>query len=87
LQNDTFYYPKNTKLHDFLIKETGGIDGVRDFGTLDSALQNPFLTFDLNDLYPSIEEKAARLCYSLISNHTFIDGNKRIGMLVMLTFF
>lgn len=73
-------------LHQLLIQETGGGSGVRDLGLLDSALENAFATFDGNDLYPSKEEKAASLGFSLISNHAFVDGNKRIGMYVMLTF-
>ena len=63
-----------------------GIDGVRDEGLLDSALQLPFQTFDGQALYPSIQQKAARLCSSLVKNHPFIDGNKRIGVHAMLVF-
>lgn len=73
-------------LHQMLIQETGGLDGIRDEGLLDSALNAPFQTFDGEDLYASIAEKAARLCYSLIRNHPFADGNKRIGILAMLVF-
>ncbi len=73
-------------LHQLITQETGGSEGIRDFGLLDSALENVHATFDGKELYPSKEEKAARLGYSLISNHAFIDGNKRIGMYVMLTF-
>lgn len=65
---------------------TGGSDGVRDIVLLDSAIESAYATFDGNDLYPSKEEKAAKIGYSLISNHAFVDGNKRIGMYVMLTF-
>ena len=65
---------------------TGGSIGVRDEGLLDSALESAFATYDGIDLHPSKEEKGARLGYTLISNHAFIDGNKRIGMYVMLTF-
>lgn len=73
-------------LHRLLAKETGGSVGIRDEILLDSALASIFQTFDGKELYPTIEEKGARLGFNLISNHAFIDGNKRIGMLVMLTF-
>ena len=73
-------------LHQLISEETGGSIGVRDEGLLESALEGAFATFDGNDLYPSKEEKGARLGYTLISNHAFVDGNKRIGMYVMLTF-
>ena len=73
-------------LHRDLIVETGGTTGVRDEGLLDSALQLPFQTFDGQALYPSIQQKAARLCSSLVKNHPFIDGNKRIGVHAMLLF-
>jgi len=73
-------------LHQLIAQETGGEIGVRDEGLLDSALASAFATFDGQDLYPSKEEKGARIGCSLISNHAFIDGNKRIGMHIMLTF-
>ncbi|MBO4534304.1 MAG: type II toxin-antitoxin system death-on-curing family toxin [Clostridia bacterium] len=73
-------------LHQLITQETGGSAGVRDFDLLESALESAFATFDGNDLYPGKEEKAAKIGYSLISNHAFVDGNKRIGMYVMLTF-
>ncbi len=73
-------------LHQLIAEETGGSIGVRDEGFLQSALESAFATFDGKDLYPSKEEKAARIAYSLVSNHALIDGNKRIGMHVMLTF-
>lgn len=73
-------------LHDMLIRETGGRKGVRDLGLLDSALNSPFQTFGGIELYLTIEEKAAKLCHGLICNHSFIDGNKRIGILCFLTF-
>ena len=73
-------------LHTALIAQTGGIDGVRDEGLLDSAINAPFQTFAEQDLYPTVLEKAARLGFGLISNHPFLDGNKRIGAHVMLTF-
>ena len=73
-------------IHSSLIKASGGTDGVRDDGLLESALESPFQTFDGHDLYPSIIQKAARIGYSLVSNHPFIDGNKRIGLHIMLVF-
>lgn len=81
-----FSQEKVLLLHQLITQETGGENGVRDFALLDSALQNAYATFDGVDLYPSKEEKAARLGFSLISDHAFVDGNKRIGMYVMLTF-
>lgn len=73
-------------LHSQLITYTGGSDGIRDEGLLDSALNAPFQSFDNKDVFPSIPQKAARLGYGLIKNHAFLDGNKRIGIHVMLVF-
>ncbi len=73
-------------LHRLITEETGGDPNVRDLQLLDSALESVFQTFDGKELYPSKEEKGARLGYALISNHAFVDGNKRIGMYVLLTF-
>ena len=73
-------------LQQLTIKADGGTAGVRDFNLLDSALNNCYQTFDGKELYPSKEEKAAILGYSLVSNHAFVDGNKRIGLLIMLSF-
>lgn len=73
-------------LHAQLIKETGGSDGIRDESLLESAILNPFQSFDGKDLYPSVLEKGARLGFGLIQNHAFIDGNKRIGAHAMLVF-
>ena len=73
-------------LHQYIAQETGGSVGVRDEGLLDSALESAFATFDGRELYPTKEEKAARLGFALVGNHAFLDGNKRIGMYVMLTF-
>jgi death-on-curing protein len=74
------------QMHSLLIKQTGGIDGLRDQGLLDSALNVPFQSFDGEDFYKTIQAKAARLGFSLIHNHPFIDGNKRIGILSMIVF-
>lgn len=73
-------------LHSKLINATGGSDGIRDDGLLDSARHAPFQAFGGEELYPSVSRKAARLCYGLIENHAFYDGNKRIGVYVMLVF-
>ena len=73
-------------LHQILIEQTGGEAGVRDMGLLESALASCEMTFDGRELFPSKEEKAARLAVGLVSNHAFVDGNKRIGVSVMLTF-
>lgn len=73
-------------LHKLVTEETGGDPNIRDRALLDSALESAFQTFGGRELYPTTEEKGARLGFSLIANHAFVDGNKRIGMLVMLTF-
>ena len=74
------------KLHKLLTDFTGGSNEIRDYSLLDSALNTAFQTFEGKELYPSLEEKGARLGFSLIRNHSFSDGNKRIGILAMLTF-
>ena len=73
-------------LHEMLAKQTGGSTGIRDTDLLESALESAYQTFGGVELYPSVEEKGAWLGYALISNHAFVDGNKRIGLLTMLTF-
>lgn len=73
-------------LHKLIAEETGGSVGIRDEALLESALENAFSGFGGQEFYPSKEEKGARLGYTLISNHAFVDGNKRIVMYVMLTF-
>ena len=73
-------------LHQHLVDETGGSPGLRDEGLLDSALNAPFQIFGDTSAYPSLQQKAARLCYGLVKNHPFIDGNKRIGAHAMLVF-
>lgn len=73
-------------LHSALVQQTGGSDGIRDEGMLDSAIHAPFQTFADQELYPSLLEKAARLGFGLICNHPFLDGNKRIGTHAMLVF-
>ena len=73
-------------LHKLLAEATGGGVGVRDEALLDSALEAAYAGFGEKEFYPTKEEKAARLGYALISNHAFVDGNKRIGVYVMLSF-
>lgn len=73
-------------LHQLLIEETGGEPNIRDMKLLDSSINQVYQTFDGAELYKTKEETAARLGFTLVSNHAFVDGNKRIGMLVMLTF-
>lgn len=73
-------------LQQLVIESSGGSAGVRDFGLLDSAIESAYQTFGGKELYPTKEEKGARLGYNLISNHAFVDGNKRVGLLVMLSF-
>ena len=73
-------------LHQIIAEATGGSVGVRDEGLLESALESAYASFGGQDFYPTKEEKGARLGYALISNHAFVDGNKRIGVYVMLSF-
>lgn len=73
-------------LHSMLVAQSGGMDGLRDEGLLESAINTPLQTFGGQELYPTVLEKAARLGYGLIHNHPFMDGNKRIGTHAMLVF-
>ena len=73
-------------LHQQLIAGFGGSEGLRDETLLDSSLAAPFHTFGGDDVFSTIEEKAARLGFGLIQNHPFADGNKRIGAHTMLVF-
>ena len=72
------------RMHTKLLQATGGPDGIRSEALLASALNSPFQTFDGVELYPSTIAKIARIAYSLVRNHPFVDGNKRIGAYVML---
>lgn len=74
------------ELHNMLIKQSGGGAGLRDLGGLESAVAQPEMTFGGQDLYPTVETKATAICFSLVMNHPFIDGNKRIGHAAMETF-
>lgn len=71
-------------LHKKLLAATGGLPGLRDRGLLESAVLSVDAGFEDVAQYPTVEEKAARLAFSLISNHPFADGNKRVGVLAML---
>lgn len=73
-------------LHNQLIEATGGSKGIRDEGMLESALMNPYQSFGGIELYPSIQAKAAQLCFGIVKDHPMIDGNKRLGTHVMLVF-
>lgn len=71
-------------LQEKLIQKTGGLSGVRDIGMLESAVYSSMQSFGEKDVYPTPAERAARLTFALIMNHSFLDGNKRIGVLAML---
>ena len=72
------------KIHGRLIEKTGGLDGLRDRGLLESAVFSISSGFGEIEVYPTVEEKAARIAFGIVNNHAFLDGNKRIGMLSML---
>ena len=73
-------------IYALVTESTGGSVGIREEGLLISALEAPYQTFDGIELFPTLVEKAVRLGYGLVANHPFVDGNKRVGILVMLTF-
>jgi death on curing protein len=73
------------ELHDKIIEVSGGGRGIRDMHALESAINQPRVTFNRTDLYPDIITKAAALCFFLVMNHPFVDGNKRIGHAAMET--
>ena len=73
-------------LHRRVIEQSGGAPGVRHLGGVESAVAQPQMTFGGDELYPTIETKATALCFSLVMNHPFVDGNKRIGHAAMETF-
>ena len=74
------------ELYDRVIRQSGGTFGVRDLKSVESALAQPRMTFGGKDLYPTVVEKASALGFSLIQNHPFVDGNKRLGHAAMETF-
>ena len=73
-------------LHSRLISQSGGLDGIRDAHLLDLSVNSPYHTFNGQPLYPTLQAMAAHLGFSLVKNHPFLDGNKRIGILVMMVF-
>lgn len=73
-------------LHQRLLTQSGGGEGLRDLGALESAVAQPRMTFGGQDLYPDLATKAAALGFSLIQNHPFLDGNKRVGHAALDTF-
>lgn len=73
-------------LHEAALQAHGGMPGLRDSGLLDSALAQPSMTFGGSDLYPTVFEKAAALATSLVLNHPFVDGNKRVGFAAMAVY-
>ena len=73
------------ELHRLVLEQSGGPDGLRDQNGLESAVAQPGMTFAGQDLYPTMVETAAALCFSLVMNHPFVDGNKRVGHLAMET--
>lgn len=74
------------RLHELIIEASGGPKGIRDFGALESSLAQPMLEVFETELYPTLIDKAAMLGFSIITNHPFLDGNKRIGHAAMETF-
>lgn len=72
------------RLHQKLLDATGGLSGTHDLGLLESAVYSANQVFGEEEAYPTVEQRAARLAYAITQNHPFVDGNKRIGMLVML---
>lgn len=78
--------PEILELHQRIVVQSGGADGMRELGGVEAALAQPQLTFGRQDLYATLPSKAAALCYSLVLNHPFVDGNKRIGHAAMEVF-
>ena len=74
------------ELHEMIISSSGGSYGIRDIRALESAINQPRITFDQTDLYPDIISKASALCFSIVMNYPFTDGNKRVGHAAMETF-
>ncbi len=74
------------EVHKRIIATSGGEDGIKDFALLDSAVSSIYQTYDNKELYPTLIEKAARLCFALNKNHPFIDGNKRVSMHMLAAF-
>lgn len=73
-------------LYESQIEAYGGLGGIRDRGALESAVARPAMTFGGEDLYPDVAAKAAALMHSLVMNHPFVDGNKRVGAQAAIVF-
>ena len=73
-------------LHRLIVEQTGGSGSIRDLGALESAVAQPRITFEGRDLYATLAEKAVALGFSIVRNHPFVDGNKRVGHAAMETF-
>lgn len=73
------------RLHARVVAQSGGAPGIRDQGGLESAIAQPRMSFGGQDHYPQLTDKVAALCFSLVLNHPFVDGNKRIGHAAMET--
>jgi death-on-curing protein len=73
-------------IHQAALAANGGMPGLRDMALLDSAVAQPQMSFGGADLYPTVIEKAAAIGFSLMNNHPFVDGNKRVGWAAMRTF-
>jgi death on curing protein len=78
--------PEVLEIHRRILRQSGGSSGIRDLGAIQSALAQPEMSFAGKDLYPTIEGKASEICFSLVMNHPFVDGNKRVGHAAMETF-
>ena len=74
------------EIHRRVLAQSGGAPGIRDLGAVESALAQPAMTFGGRHLYPTIADKAGAMCFSLVMNHPFVDGNKRVGHAAMETF-
>ncbi|MEZ0535973.1 type II toxin-antitoxin system death-on-curing family toxin [Caldicellulosiruptoraceae bacterium PP1] len=74
---------KVIEFHKIIINKTGGLHGIRDINLLYSSIENAFQTYDEKELYPTDIDKISMICYSVIRNHPFIDGNKRIGVALL----
>ena len=78
--------PEVLEIHRLVLAQSGGAPGVRDLGAVELALAQPGMSFGGEDLYPTIADKAGAICFSLVMNHPFVDGNKRVGHAAMETF-
>lgn len=72
-------YEEVIAIHNAVIAQHGGSAGLRDYGALASSVDQPLASFGDFEAFPTVVEKAAALCYYLVENHPFVDGNKRVG--------